>query len=406
MRIIFVNRFFWPDVSATSQILTDLATHLAEEGEEVVVVTSALRYDDPTARLAPSDRHLGVDVRRVWTSRLGRGSLPARILDYVTFYISAFWTLLVLAGRGDIIVAKTDPPLIGVAVAAAAGMRGARTVQWVQDLYPETASAFGVLPKSGLLVGILKAVRGWSLRASAASVAIGARMAERLADAGADPAKIHVIENWVDEAFITPVARAENRLRRDWGLGGRFVLAYSGNLGRAHDVSTLLDALGLLRPNNRPLCLFIGGGHGMEALRSEIAQRGLDDCIRFKPYQPQDMLRFSLGVADLHWVSLKPQLEGLIVPSKVYGILAAGRPLIMIGDPDGEVGRLVRAYDCGVCVKPDESERLASTLTSLMQDPDRVHKMGQRARAAAEGDASRLRALAKWRDVLSRCRAT
>ena len=125
-RVIAVNRFYWPDHSATSQILTDLATHLAGEGLQVTVITSRMRYDDPSKRLPAREIKDGVDIRRVWTSRMGRGGLPGRALDYLTFYLPAFVAVFKAARRGDVILVKTDPPLISVITWIAAGLKGAR----------------------------------------------------------------------------------------------------------------------------------------------------------------------------------------------------------------------------------------------------------------------------------------
>jgi glycosyltransferase involved in cell wall biosynthesis len=328
MPLLFLNRFYAPDVSATAQLLTDLAEDLAARGEEVTVLTSRLRYDDPATRLPSRERRNGVRVRRVWTSRFGRAWLPGRAIDYATFYLSATFALLAEARRGDLLVAMTDPPLLSVPAALVAGLRGARLVLWCQDLFPEIAAAHGLRFARGRLGRLLRALRDWSLRRAETVVAIHPTMARRLAALGVPEARIRVIENWAP-AGIRPVPHAANPLRREWGVeDDRFVVAYSGNLGRVHDPAGVIDLV--RRTAGRGVTwLFIGGGAGMAELARVVAAEGLPDVL-FRPYQPRERLAESLSVADLHLVSLDPAFEGLVWPSKIYGIEAAGRPWIRL----------------------------------------------------------------------------
>jgi colanic acid biosynthesis glycosyl transferase WcaI len=168
MRIVFVNRYFHPDHSATSQMVSDLAFHLRERGWEVAAISSRQRYDEPAASLPSRSREQGVDVRRVWSSRFGRANLLGRAVDYATFYVSAFLAMLREGGSGTVLVALTDPPLISVVAALAAKLRGTTLVNWTQDLFPEVARALGVrAPRT------LERVRDWSLRRARTNVALG-----------------------------------------------------------------------------------------------------------------------------------------------------------------------------------------------------------------------------------------
>ena len=263
------------------------------------------------------------------TTGFGRSGLIGRGVDYVSFYIAALGVLAREVRRGDIVVAKTDPPLISIVAAMVAKAKGARLLNWLQDLYPEVAAALGLQTFAGWRGAPLRALRTWSLRAAAANVAIGERMAARLRSLGVAPETIHVIANWCDDAAIEPIDHAGNPLRHEWQLAAKFVVGYSGNLGRAHEFDTVLGAARQLAGEPDIIFLVIGGGHGVERFRRATAD--LPNIV-FKPYQPRNRLAHSLGVSDVHWVSLRPEVEGLIVPSKVYGILAAGRPILAICD--------------------------------------------------------------------------
>jgi glycosyltransferase involved in cell wall biosynthesis len=399
-RIIFLNRYFYPDHSATSQILSDLAFDLAGRGYEACVVTSRQRYDAPQAQLPQRETIRGVEVHRLPTTRFGRSAILGRGLDYVSFHAAMIGAVRALARRGDVLVAKTDPPLLCVPALHVARRRSLHLVNWLQDLYPEVAVRLGVPMMRGPAAAVLGRLRDAALRAAAANVAVGYRMGENVLGRGVAPERLHVIPNWCDDEDIRPVAPAKNPLRREWGLADRFVVGYAGNLGRAHEFETVLAAAERLRADARIVFLLVGGGHRFDELAARVAARGLDRAFRFVPYQDRSRLAVSLGVPDVHWISLKPELEGLVFPSKLYGIAAAGRPVIAITAPDGEIARLVRAHDCGFVVAPGDGPALADTLTRAAADPERLAAMGTRARAMLDAQFSRRAALEKWRAVL------
>lgn len=394
-QIIFINRFFYPDHSATSQLLTDLTFHIARDGQPVRVITSRQRYDNPHADLAKREVVKGVDIDRMSTTRFGRAGLVGRGFDYLSFYSSLWRSILRVARAGDILVAKTDPPLLSIPALRAVRRRGLHLVNWLQDLYPEVAIGLGLPLISGPVAQGLQHLRDVTLRAASANVVVGEGMAQ-IVRSRCNGAPVHVIPNWCDDRCIQPVAPDQNPLRRKWGMEGRFVIGYSGNLGRGHEFETILDAATHLRDQQNILFLFIGGGHQFDELTCKVHQRQLDGVFRFLPYQERDVLAHSLSVPDVHWVSLRPELEGLIVPSKIYGIAAAGRPIISITAPDGEIARLIQRHRCGLVVEPGAGHRLAEVLRRLSKDPGRLAEMGLRARAMLEKHFSRQQALARW----------
>ena len=406
---IFVNRFFYPDHSATSQILTDLAFHLAERGYAVRVVTSAIGYDATTG-FQRHERIAGVEVERVWTSRFGRQRLALRAVDYATFYLSAAWKLVRLARAGDIVVSMTDPPLISIVTGAVARLRGARSVNWLQDVFPEVAQAAFVGRRSLVAAfAPLVALRNSSLVRAGRNVVLGTTMEQRLIGMGVDPAKIAVIENWMDASLVRPVPQADNALRNAWGLTNKFVVGYSGNLGRVHEIDTIVDAMtvlergreeeGRLSIGREIVWLFVGGGALIDALKIEIERRKIRSVL-FKPYQAREELAFSLSVPDVHLVSLRPEFEGLVVPSKLYGIMAAGRPALFVGDHEGEVATVLRRHECGLTISIGDGAGLAAAVVRLADDPALCREMGDRARLALETRYDKAIAAEKWESLL------
>ena len=398
-RVFFLNRFYAPDHSATSQLVSDVAAYLASCGYEIHVITSQQLYDDPQARLPAEETIQGVRVHRIATTHFGRSKLVGRAIDYLSFYASTWRKLRTATKPGDVLVAMTDPPLISVVAMRVAGHRRVHLVNWLQDIYPEIAIQLGVPFLNGPISKSLAYLRDRSLKTAIANVVLGTHMAEKVAAHGGSKDRIHLIANWSEDDQIVPVPAVENPLRRDWGLEGKFVVGYSGNLGRAHEFDTVLTAAERLKDNSSVIFLFIGGGHLTNQLMKTVQELGLSN-FRFMDYQDQAVLKFSLSAPDVHWISLKPAVEGLIVPSKVYGIAAAGRPIIAICAKDGEIARMVQQYQCGVVVEPGDADALASTILQLSKDVERRTEMGQQARAMLESQFSRRKALESWRRLL------
>lgn len=342
---------------------TDLAFHLASRGFEVAAIASRQRYDDPRARLASGTAN-GVRIVRVWSTRFGRAGLFGRALDYLSFYASAF--VAMLRERNAVLIAMTDPPLTSVLAA----MTGKRVVNWIQDLFPEVAESLGIRAPR-----VLRKVRDWSLRRARVNVAIGDLMAARVP-------KPVVIHNWADAA-LRPLPRPQS---------DAFLVGYSGNLGRAHEFETILGAM-LALPDVR--FVFTGGGAQFEAVK-----RAAGANAEFRSYVPREQLSESLSSVDAHLVSLQPSLEGLIVPSKFYGILAVARPAIFIGARDGELARIIDEHRCGVVVEPGDVEALTRAIARLASNREEAAAMGRRGRELYLARFAPEHAFAAWERVL------
>ena len=393
--IVFLNRFFYPDESATSQMLSDLAFDLAAKGKIVRIITS--RLQSGYRGLLPRSEVAGnLEIFRVASRAQFRPGRRWKLLAYLSFYPSAFVALLRYVRKGDVLVAKTDPPMIVVVAWVAARLRGATLVTWLQDLYPEVAIALKAPLFSGRMLGtLLIRIRNFVLKQARANVVIGQRMAAVLEAEGVAAPTIHVIPNWADDEAITPIPSNQSHLRKSLNVGpDTFVVSYSGNLGRAHEFETLLGAATQLKHRDIRF-LFIGGGFGYDLLRKSVRERGLTN-FHFMPHQPREQLADSLGAADAHWLSLRPELEGLIVPSKLYGILAAGRPVLAVSAPLGEVATEVRTHGCGFVIEPGDCQELANKIEFLVGNREFCDQPGKLARTLSETRFSKHSALTAW----------
>ncbi len=403
-KLVFVNRFFYPDQSATSQLLSDLAFEFASRGKAVCVITSRTGYRARTADLPSREKLLGVEIYRTPSTHFGRERPLGRLVDYLTFYLTCLWRLLLTTRRGDVVIGMTDPPMINVATQWIARLRGAHCVSWFQDVFPDVARVAGESTRFRYATEFLSAVLGrvaaTANRRVDAAVVLGHGMQRRMLSFGVRPDRIRLISNWSDLERVQPVAHPDNPFRQQWAPGGEFIVGYSGNMGVAHDLRPLLDAADRLRDEPSIRFLLIGEGKQCSTLKAFAAARGLSN-VSFLPYQPRDQLRLSLSAIDLHVVSLRPSMEGLIVPSKFFGIAAAGRPTLFLGADTGEIATLIEANRCGVTVDETDVDRLTNQIRALAADPERCRAMGEAARTLAEKDFSLSRTVELWANLLA-----
>jgi colanic acid biosynthesis glycosyl transferase WcaI len=388
-RVIFVNRVYWPATAATAQLLTDLAEGLARKGWSVHVISSG----------TVSTVRNGVTIHRTGEDQAAPG-IFSRIQNYRRFTRAACETLERLLQTGDIVVPMTDPPTLGLAVTRAAANRGAHLIPWLQDIYPEIAAHhFGMLASAALFPLKLRRNRAW--RHAAALVVLGQDMAQTLLNQGVPREKIRVIPNWAPRELHTPAPDkevAEHRRSR-WELDDKFVVAYSGNLGRVHEFATVLDAANQLRDEARIEFLFIGDGPRFDEVK-RLAQRRRLTNLRLLPFEPRGSLPASLRAADAHLVTLLPGYARLVYPSKFAGVLAAGRPVLFIGPTEGEIASTIRQHDCGAAVATGDATRLASLIRQLAGDAVLWRKQSDQARLLYTQEFTGDKALARWEDLL------
>jgi glycosyltransferase involved in cell wall biosynthesis len=385
VNICFFNRSYWPDQAATGQLLTELAEDLVQRhGCEVSVVAGRALHaaGDGGMSLAPIQResHHGVTILRANGTCFRPQRFAGRATNYLTYFASANLAGLDV-GRPEVVVSLTDPPIVGLAALWTARRIGARFVFLCEDIFPEVAALLEDF-RNGAVNHALDRVNRYLLREADQVVALGDRMRQRLVEEkGADPARISVIHNWADCDAIVPGAK-DNAFARAHGLADRFVVMHSGNIGLSQNLDVLIDAASRLQSRDRLIIAVVGDGARREALEQAAADRGVTN-VRFFPYQRKELLHESFATADLFLVSLKPGIEGYIVPSKVYGILAAGRPYVAAVDPSCEAATIAREYGCGVLAAPGDPDALAGAIATLHDDPGTARVMGQRARTAA-----------------------
>ncbi len=395
MRAIFLNRFYWPDEPATAQLLTDLAEAIAAKGQEVVVLTS-----HPGRSTVPAtETHRGVHLIRVrstrWASRLG---LAGKAVDLASFYVGMLWRLCWLARRGDVIVALTDPPFVGVGAWVVAGFTGARLMHWAQDIYPEVAVELGA-PQ---LLNALRPLRDAAWLGAERCITLGRDMADVLAEAGLPAAQVAIAPNWAPTGVTALPTEAADALRAEWGLRGKFVVAYSGNLGRVHDLMPLLAVAAVLKGESSIVFLIIGSGAQEAALKAEASRLGLSN-LQFKPPQPRSRLPAVLALGDVHVVTLRVGCERYVYPSKLVGVAAIGRPVLFIGPRTSEIAAVVEDVNGGFgrAFNREQIDEMAAAVRELAAQPGLRARLGQSALSFARGVGHAEAAASQWHNWLA-----
>lgn len=399
MRVLFINQFYAPDAAATAQMLADLCTGLSSRGVEVVVVCSRTAYSASSAqaagpRVPPGKYPPLVQVARVPALGFTRKSLLTRAASYLSFLGSAAVRSL-FGKRPDVVVTLTTPPFVGLIGALLKRLRGCRFVLWSMDLYPEVAIAARALRPNSLAARLAGHVAKVIYRESDTVVALGPFMRQRILDYGVRPEQVRVIHNWADGRRIRPVPHEQNDFRTEIGLARQFVVMYSGNMGLGHRFDTVLHAAQALRERSHIRFVFIGEGPRRKEIVDRVEDSGLSNALLL-PYQPRHDLARSLSAADVHLVSLRDDMQGLVVPSKIYGILAAGRPSILIGGDENEIAAIIQEHGCGSVVHEGDVRALTEAILALADSSGRRQAMGRRARRAFEEHYTFDVALAEW----------
>ncbi len=386
-RVLFINQYYWPDHASTAQHLSDLAEALAARGYDCHVVCSRGGYRPGATRLPAAETHHGVRIHRVGATSLGRRTTLRRMADYLSFYAGALLRCLALH-RADVVVTLTTPPILGLLGTLLRLLKGSRHVYWSMDLHPDASVALGRMDPRNPFVAALTQVSNLAYRNADRVVVLGSHMGRRVADKGVDPGRMVSIPVWSRRDEIYPLPRAGHPLRRSLGLDDKFVAMYSGNLGLAHCFEEFLGAARRLRDRDDVVFLFVGDGPRLAEVRAAKEAEGLDN-VRLLDYFPREQLYASLSVADVHLISMRPEMAGIVVPGKLYGAMASGRPTLFVGPEACESAETIRRAGCGLVVPVGDADAVVAAIERLAADPAHARALGERGRSAFLGGFER-----------------
>ena len=366
MQLLFINQFFWPDTAATGQFLTDVAREIDPASHAVTLLCGKSVYGAIDSISPPP-----VKIVQCADLAFSRGKF-GRVLSYASFFLGAM-VQGIRSPKPAVVLTLTTPPLISLVGTLLKSLRGARHFIWEMDVYPDIAVDLNVLPPRSIVTRLVGFLADLPRKRADAIIALGDDMKARLVARGIPAARIIVAENWADGDEITPAPFPD----------GPLIVHYSGTFGLAHEERTITLTMKQLRNDDRFRFVFVGGGARRAPLEEFCRREGIQNA-EFRPYASRSELSTSLAEGHVGLVTQIPETEGSVVPSKSYGIMAAGRPMLYVGSRTATPARLLARHECGWRIEPGNPDAMVRLLLRLEQDRGLVREAGARARIAFE----------------------
>ncbi len=392
---LFVTQVYVPDPAAVGQHLADAAEELAARGHKVIVYTSRSGYDNPSLKYPSRELLRGVDVRRLPLSSFGKSSIIVRLLGGILFVKQAVLRSFFQPDI-DAVIVSTSPPMASLGAIAIAAFHRAKLKYWVMDVNPDQIVALGMARPGSLPVRIFDWINREVLSRADDVIVLDRFMADRINRKVDVRSRTTVLPPWPAEDPQEVVAHDENPFRASHGLNGKTVVMYSGNHGPSNPLSTILDAAIRLQDEPRLKFMFVGGGVGKEEVEATQSSN-----IEALPYQPQEDLRYSLAAADVHVVTMGDDIRGIVHPSKVYGAMAVGRPILLVGPDENHVSDIIDKHSNGWQVRHgdvDEAVRVLREIASM--SAGELAAMGKRGRDAIHATGGKAGAVGRVCDVI------
>jgi colanic acid biosynthesis glycosyl transferase WcaI len=383
MKIWVISELYYPDEAATGHYMTQIAEGLALRGP-VNVICSQPHYFAPGSRALAHEVHNGVYIERCRATTLDKNKFLFKLVNGLSASLSIFMMALARIGTGDVALVVTNPPLLPFVVALVCRLRGARCVLRIDDVYPEAMINAGLIRSNHSLARVLNGLTRRLYQSVDRIVVLGRdmqRLVARKMTHGQD--RIVVITNWADVESVTPTPRAQNALLHELGLTAKFVVGYAGNMGPLQGIDSLFQAALRLAGTGDIHFLFVGSGRQSPWLIQAAREAGLANLTVVGQRPRSDEANF-LNACDVAIVSLVPGMAGVGVPSRMYNMMAAGKPIIAVAEDDAEPALVVRQEEIGWVVPPGQPGKIADAILEAQAHPDRLVEMGASARRAAE----------------------
>jgi glycosyltransferase involved in cell wall biosynthesis len=404
-KILVIEQHFYPEVAATGQLLLDLCEDLVKAGYQVKVITgNPTELHQKEIKIPKRENYKGIEIVRLKNTTLSKYNMAGRVINYLTFHLSIFFHII-FSKRPDLVLVLSNPPFISFHGLILKIFKKCKVIYNVQDLFPDLAVELGKL-RNKPFISILKTLSKYIIRKMDRVIVVGEYMERRikedvLKDVVRKADHVVTIHNWADGERLKVIEKKDNYLGREWNLEDKFVVLYSGNIGYLHEFDTIIKAAENLRDRGYKdiVFVFIGEGIKKEYIRKRAEKKGLNNILFF-PYQARDKLTYSLGIADVSLVSLDEGFAGMVVPSKMYGILASGRPMIGIIGRESEINEIIREGRCGRIVKIGDGKALSGAIIEYYKNPQKCREEGMNGRKYFEENFDRKIATEKYIKVI------
>lgn len=382
-RVWVISELYYPEETSTGYVLTRIAEGLAARFS-VGVLCNQPTYSSRGRRVLSYETRNGVNIHRCWSTTFNKDVLPLRLVNIVSITLSIFLSSLRSFRSSDCVIVVTNPPLLPFAILIASRLCGSKCCILIHDVYPEALAASGIVKQNSFTIrGI-----GWltqQLYKRMSRIIVLGRDMEALVREKLETVnqRIKIIPNWADVDFIRPCDCRDHPLLEQLGLSDRFIIQYSGNIGRTHGIEQLAACAEQLENDPTVHFLFIGFGGKKLWLVQRVRERSLSN-VTIMDYRPRSELAVSLTACDVTIISFVRGMAGVSVPSRMYNVMAAGKPIIAVADSDSELALVVKEEVIGWVVPPGDVDGLRMAILEAKANPDLLVQMGQRARRAAE----------------------
>ena len=388
LRLLILCQLFYPELVSTGQTLTELCEQLVDLGMELEVVCARPSVIDIKKQPPNLMKYHGITIRRVWGTSFPKLNFLGRVINQITYALSVFVYLLFDRTKRPILV-LTNPPFLAFFCAILRKIKlGNPYIYLIFDIYPDTAVNLGVLKQKGFLSLLWEWINKVSFKHAARIVVIGRCMQKKIEDKIRKydlniTDKIRMIHVWSDDKLIRNCSDRKSFFIKQWGLENKFIVLYSGNMGRFHDMETIMYVVKKLSDNKDIMFVFVGEGYKKKWMMKFAQDNSLQNCV-FHTYVPREKLPDLLSCANIGLVSLMKGQEGLSVPSKTYGLMAAGLPVVAIMSSFCEIAQMIREENCGMVIKPGDVEGLKKAILTFFNSREKLDIMGRNARKAID----------------------
>lgn len=367
MKLLILSEYFYPDKSSTPKVLTELAEDIVKNGIEVDVITSRSSYRGQNSDLKSREVHEGINIKRVYSSKFNRNKALGRIINYLTFLVSAFKNTIIKKDY-DYILLVSNPPVLPIIGYVVNKIRKKPYIYLLHDIYPDMAIKVGAIKENGLICNVMTTINKKIYNSAYKIVVLGKDMKQNLLNKNVSEDKIEIITNWADKEKIYKVEKS-NVFSKEQKINNTFNIVYTGNIGRFHDIETILETANNLQERNDIKFVFVGDGYKKKDIESYVTKFKLQN-IKILDYQYGETYNQLLNSADLFITTLDKGIEGLGVPSKTYSYLAASKPIIAIMNKESEIGSLIEDNKLGLRVNSGEVDKITDFILDMNQNRD------------------------------------
>lgn len=388
-RILVFSELYYPEETGTGYFMTKIAEGLSADFS-VMAVCAQPTYSMRGTRAPAREMHNGVSIRRYFSTTFNKDRLVLRLVNILSICLSSFFLALRLIRSSDLVLVVTSPPLLPFVILLASKLKGAKFVLRIDDVYPDMLNVAGMLRTGSFTYRVLAKLNLYLYRGAEHLIVLGRDMhslvLRKLGNQRRD--RVHIIPNWAEIDRISPCPREDNSLLKELRLENKFVVQYAGNMGYPHDIESLVGAAKILSKNSKIHFLFIGSGVKREWLEGQIKTCDLSNITLLNPRPRSDQNNF-LNAGDIIVSALVKGMWGISVPSRAYNIMAAGKPIIAMGDENSELALIIQEKKVGWIVPPGRVSVFVNAVLEAERNPERLTAMGRRARLLVEKGYSR-----------------